>query len=225
MERNIKNKGFTLIELIVVMAVFLFVIGAAITIFISVVQNQKIILSEQQIANQLSYMQEYMSKSLRMAKKDLTGSCLGEDMVGYVYLLTRPDSVSGFYRGIKFINQLDNDACQEFYLDNTTGPGGSGDVFSTATVLKVLKNSNDDLDAVPISSENMKINSARFGINGTDGSIASTPKPNGINPGAADSDYEQPKVTILINVASKPESLNVNRIIQATVSQRDLNVR
>ena len=35
------KRGFTIIELIIVMAVFLFVIGAAIGIFISIVKNQK----------------------------------------------------------------------------------------------------------------------------------------------------------------------------------------
>ena len=59
------NKGFTLIELIVVMTVFLLVIGAAMGIFISIVQNQKKILSEQELLNQISYVEEYMSKALR----------------------------------------------------------------------------------------------------------------------------------------------------------------
>ena len=66
-----KSAGFTIIELIVVMAVFLFVIGAAISVFISIIQHQKRVLAEQQILNQISYVEEYMSKSLRTANTEI----------------------------------------------------------------------------------------------------------------------------------------------------------
>jgi prepilin-type N-terminal cleavage/methylation domain-containing protein len=105
-----KNKflaGFTMVEMIVVMALFLLVIGAAISVFISMVSDQKRALSEQQFLNQISYVQEYISKALRMAEPELGANCLlsGEDSLGgYIYLLTRPDP-TGLYRGIKFINQ------------------------------------------------------------------------------------------------------------------------
>ena len=113
------SKGFTLIELIVVMAVFLFVIGAAMGIFISIIQNQKKVLSEQQLLNQISYAEEYMSKAMRMAKVEENENCLidsqGTDYPGYIYLLTRYDINSQLYRGIKFINQ-NSSICQEFFL-------------------------------------------------------------------------------------------------------------
>ena len=51
------KKGFTIIEMVVVMAVFLFIVGAAISIFISVIQNQRRVLAEQQTLNQISYLQ------------------------------------------------------------------------------------------------------------------------------------------------------------------------
>ena len=141
------NKGFTLIELIVVMAVFLLIIGVAVGIFISVVQNQRKILSEQELINQASYAVEHMSKALRVAKKDTIGDvtqggCLGVDYAGYNYMLTRP--VNGFYTGIKFINSSDNDACQEFFLDGY--------------VLKEIKNGSPSA-GVAVTSEKLKINS------------------------------------------------------------------
>ena len=105
-----QNRGFTLIELIVVIAVFVFIIGAAIGIFLSVVQNQKKILAEQQFMNQISYAEEYMSKALRMAAVDIDGSCLidphgsNQSNPGYIYLLTRYDTSKGLFKGIKFKN-------------------------------------------------------------------------------------------------------------------------
>ena len=87
MTENTKNSAeFTIIELIVVMTVFLFIIGAAIGIFISIVKSQKKVLVEQQLVNQVSYVKEYMSKALRAAKVDSIGDYLGNK--GDIYLLT-----------------------------------------------------------------------------------------------------------------------------------------
>jgi len=156
-----KYKGFTLIELIVVMSVFLFIIGAAIGIFIAVVQNQKQVLSEQELLNQISYTQEYMSKALRVAeadsvKTDPGGNCLiyegtdgtplGSNNLGYIYLLTRHDISTGFFRGIKFINSSAKDACQEFFLD-------------ADGVLKEIKNG---AAAVSLTPSDLQINYVRF---------------------------------------------------------------
>ncbi len=198
------SKGFTLVELIVAIAVLLFVVGTAVGIFISVVQHQKIILSEQELLNQASFVLERISKALRTAKKeDSTGGCLGQIYAGYNYLLTRPDISTGIYTGIKFINQSDNDACQEFYLDN----------FDIANpVLKEIKNNNQP---VALTSDRLMINSIRFGINGRDGSIGG---------GVTDDNGIQPRVTIFLDIQVKGSSNQLAKKIQTTVSQRDLNV-
>jgi len=204
------SKGFTLIELIVVMSVFLFVIGAAIGIFISIVQNQKRVLAEEQLLNQISYAEEYMSKALRMAKTATTAqdiSCLGQE--GFIYLLTRhPADVGNVYNGIRFLNQSDNGVCQEFFLDNG--------------VLKEIKYINGNTSAVALTSTNLTITSIRFSINGADGSVAGQVC-NG-NPGQCGASYDdvvQPKVTILLNVSIPGGS---TRTIQTTVSRKNLNV-
>lgn len=254
------SKGFTLIELIVVMAVFLFIIGAALGVFISVIQNQKKVLSEQQLLSQISYIEEHMSKALRMAKMEpLDGSdpCLidthgaGTDNPGYIYLLTRYDGATGFFKGIKFINQsgdsFGNTICQEFFL---AGAGTTADPY----VLKELQNSNDDTKAVALTSPNLQINSIRFSINGSNGS-AHIPNSASCDTnskcGASNLDSIQPRVTILMNINAVGGSLSTGvvcnppakpctsgnacdlsshtcvptRIIQTTVSQRNLNVK
>ena len=221
-------KGFTLIELIVVMAVFLFVIGAAISIFISVIQNQKKVLSEQQLLNQISYVEEYMSKGLRMATADTNGTaCFGDSKyAGYIYLLTRFDPGLAQFKGIKFINQSDSNACQEFFLDNAV----HGDT-STPLILKEEKNDisdPNDINAVAITPANLQIIFAKFSIDGSNGSIFS--EPSTINTcttsqcGASNTDTVQPRVTILLNVKITGDSQEPNRTIQTTISQRNLNV-
>jgi prepilin-type N-terminal cleavage/methylation domain-containing protein len=206
------EKGFTLIELIVAIAVFLLIIGVAITIFISIVINQRIILSQQQLLNQTSYVEEYMSKALRMAKKDATGACLideyGDPHQGYIYLLTRPDTNLGIYKGIKFIN-ANNNACTEFFLDDSSG----------AIILKEIR---DGSDPVPLTSEKLEIISVRFGINGGTGCYSGTAE---CPIGASENDVVQPRVTISIEIKIAGDDESPTRRIQTTVSQRNLNAK
>jgi len=204
------SKGFTIVELIVVMTIFLIVVGTGMSVFISIVQYQRRILAEQDLLSQASYLVEYMSKAVRMAKKDTTGECLGLDNIGYVYMLTRPDTTGDFYRGIKFINQSDDNSCQEFYLDNSD---------SNNPVLKEIKDQipGEDNPAVALTSTQLKINSIRFGINGRNGLISS-----GID-GAREGDGVQPRVTIYLDIKVQGDSEQPVKKIQTTISQRDLN--
>jgi prepilin-type N-terminal cleavage/methylation domain-containing protein len=221
------SKGFTLIELIVVMAIFLFVIGAAVSIFISIVQYQKRVLSEQELLNQISYTEEYMSKALRMAKTELNEDCLTDsqnnDYPGYIYLLTRYDQQSGLYQGIKFINQSEFDPvtglpiCQEFFLDNCdpTNPNA-----------KVLCEKKGNNSPIPLTPANLNINSVKFSIDGADGSTSNGSCPNPpLECGASESDTTQPRVSILLSLQIPGDSTEPTRIIQTTISQRNLNVK
>ncbi len=209
-----RNKGFTLIELIVVMAVFLLIMGTAISIFISIVSHQKRILAKQELLNQTSYFIEYMGKGLRMAVKDPDGVCLGT--VGAVYKLEDYDSVNRIWKGIKFINASDDNACQKFCLDNSTLEN---------PVLKEIKNSAGNWDCgtgTNVTSTNLKINLLSFAFNG----VLPGP-PAGINDGyvvpLSDSDLNQPRVTIALDVKIQGDSNQLSTKIQTTVSQRDLN--
>ncbi len=205
------NSGFTLIEMIVVMAIFLLVTGAVLGIFISIVQQQKQILSEQQLLSQVSYVEEYMSKALRVATADdpttdPSGTCIPS---GYIYLLKNFES--GQFRGIKFINQSDG-ICQEFLWDNTSG------------VLEEIRGNNGSPVALT-SSNIMKINYVKFSINGSSGAAFTEPSSKNsctdILCGASYTDIVQPRVTILLNVQVPGESV---KIFQTTISQRNLNV-
>lgn len=102
-----KNKGFTLIEVLTAVAIFSLVAAALFGFFGQTIKSQKNILSSQGGLDNASYALEYMSRALRMAKKDDVGgiNCLIGNKVNYE--LTRDG------KGIKFRNYKDE--CQEFF--------------------------------------------------------------------------------------------------------------
>ncbi|MCX6720924.1 MAG: type II secretion system protein [Candidatus Staskawiczbacteria bacterium] len=169
--------GFTLIELIVVMAVFLFIIGAALGIFISIIQGQRRVLAEQQFLNQISYVQEYMAKALRAAKTDISGTCPGTNNI---YLLTNWDGIN-IASGIKFLNNnYDLTTCQYFFLE-----GG------------VLFETKNGVRNPLTSSTNFEVKSLKFLVNRTADSAS---------PAFASGNGIQPAVTILLNVQVSGET-------------------
>ena len=203
---NFRNKGFTIIEMVVVMAIFLFIVGAAFGIFIYIVQAQKKVLAEQQLLNQISYAEEYMSKALRMAGTAEDTNCLPSS--GDIYLLTNGDS--GFYKGVKFINESDNNGtCQEFFVDNAT-PGD----LNTPLVLWETRGTNPP---VALTSTDLKINFFKFVVNGSGGCTGPTCV-------ISNQDNNQPRITIVLDVKIPGDSQEPNRVIQTTVSRRNLNV-
>ncbi len=104
-------KGFTLIEMLVAMAIFSTVMGIITGIFITGIRQQKMALDSQIVLDQTSYALEYMGRALRFAKKETSaGACLFQ--AGLNFEITHSGS------GIKFINHLQGDDCQEFFLEN-----------------------------------------------------------------------------------------------------------
>ncbi|MBL7156293.1 MAG: type II secretion system protein [Candidatus Pacebacteria bacterium] len=106
---NGDKKGFTLIELLVSITVFAVLISAMMGILISGIQAQRRSLAQQDALNQLSFAIEYMSRALRMAKKENGDGCLDAGD-GYNY-----ENPGGDISEIRFINHLQADACQRFY--------------------------------------------------------------------------------------------------------------
>jgi len=200
------QKGFTLIELLVSMSVLLVISGISASLFVSAILEQRRILARQGLYGQLSYALEYMSKSMRMAGRDLTGDCLGAE--GRNFLLTRQDTAgSGEYLGIKFINQSDNNICQEFFLDKDEAD------LSKPAILKVAR----DLETpIALTSNKIKINSLRFIINSNVG--------GGTITYSSETDDIQSRITILLD-AELVELISQPIKIQTTVSQRNINIR
>ncbi len=113
MAKNKKN-GFTLTEMIVGMAVFSLILVAVSGIFVSAVKIQRRALVAEEISRETSYLLEYISRALRMAKKDDIGGidCLAGNKTNYEIINTAAST------GIRFRNYKDQ--CQEFYLDKAT---------------------------------------------------------------------------------------------------------
>lgn len=194
-----KQKGFTLVELIVVIAVLMFVVGTAVSIFFTIFQQQRRMLAEQELLNQVSFALEHMSKALRMAGRDTTGDCLQNPDDNY---LLGGDNGNGYYLAIRFINQSENNICQRFYLDQNTG---------------TIMEQKGDASPVALTSDRLLVNSIRFGLNGLDGS--GTPRTSNV------SDGRQPRVTIYLDIQTRGTGDQPSKKIQTTVSQRNINVQ
>src|SRR4030042_6233037 len=77
--------GFTLIELLVSIVLISLTMGAVVGIFVSAINGQARSLASQQLVNQSSYLLEYTSRAIRMAKKDdSSGSFTGDPYLNYI---------------------------------------------------------------------------------------------------------------------------------------------
>ena len=211
------SKGVTLIELVVVLAIFILIFGAATAILLSIIQHERAILVQNQALNELSYMEEYVTKALRMAKfavspEDL--ECMSSN-AGYAYLLTRYDNTSQKFSGIKFINSSENDTCTEFFLDTNESP---------RPILKVLKSNAPLSQAVSLSSDNLDIQSISFALNGKDGEFFLLENcANDITAcGVGSGNNVQPMVTMLLHYTFEAD-LQESRFLQTTVSKMSAN--
>jgi len=124
------QKSFTLVELLVAVTIFTLISTISTGILISSFKAQKKLLASQELSDQVSFLIEYMSRTIRMAKKDLNGTCLTTAKLNY-------EKTHGG-QGIKFLNYQGN--CQEFYLEGSLLKEKKDTIISdlTSGSLKVL---------------------------------------------------------------------------------------
>jgi len=106
---NKHKRAFTLVEVLVSIAIFSLLIAGPTGFFIASIKGQKKALSSQELIDNASYFLEYASRAIRMAQKEKNISCLDFDGVNYE-LTAGP--------GVKFINYKGE--CQEIYLETET---------------------------------------------------------------------------------------------------------
>jgi len=140
--KKTKNSAFTLVELLVVIAIFSTLIVAIIGIFVAGVRQQRIALANQTLLDQASFALEFMSRTLRIANKELGQGCLSQ--LGLNYEITHAGS------GIKFINTLEAGDCQEFFVESGR--------------LKYFKLSTGQ--TLPLTSEKLQVNVLNFNLIG-----------------------------------------------------------
>jgi type II secretory pathway pseudopilin PulG len=141
------NKSYTLIEVLMAVSIFTIIIAAPTGFLVGSLKGQQKALASQKLLDNTSYTLEYISRSLRMAKKELstepTTACLFEDstiLYGYNYQITREGT------GLKFINYKEE--CQEFFLEDSR--------------LKESKNGAKNY----LTSEDLEITSLKFKLSG-----------------------------------------------------------
>jgi type II secretory pathway pseudopilin PulG len=140
---KIKKEGFTLIEMMVAMVIFITLIGVITGLFITGIRQQKNIMAFQNVLDQTSYVVEYMSRNLRLAKKEISaGSCLSQ--TGLNFEVTRGGSA------LKFINHLQGDDCQEFFLENNQ--------------IQYWRQSTNN--SLPLTSNKLEVVSLKFNLTG-----------------------------------------------------------
>ena len=194
------KNGYTLIEVLVAVGIFTILIAAPTGFFVGSLKGQLKTLSSQKLLDNTSYALEYISRSLRMAKKELStdpsAACLlegGTALYGYNYQITRGGD------GLKFKNYKNE--CQEFFLDATGGSETNG---------QIVESKNGSVP-VALTSKDLEIISFKIGP----------------SEGWNQDDTDQPRVTLFLGIkgakGQKPE-LRPEIKIQTTISQRNLDV-
>lgn len=111
LEENKKsNRGFTLMEIIVSMALFASIVLSAAQIFKMVIESQRNAIIAQNMQGGARYAFDTMSKEIRMAQKDEAGNCTGEGNANRVY------AVSADGQELYFKNY--HGECVAYYLDS-----------------------------------------------------------------------------------------------------------
>lgn len=105
-----QKKGFTLIEIVVAVAIFSVLAVIFSNFLFGSIRSQQKALASQELIDNTSYSLEYISRALRMAKKDHDGNCLTTAGAKYNY------ETNASRDRIRFLNHQDE--CQEFYLDS-----------------------------------------------------------------------------------------------------------
>lgn len=206
LKEKIKNKGVSLIEMLVAVAIFGIIIGAISGIFISAIRTQRRVLATQELLDQTSYVLEYMGRAIRMVRKELNcinpndpatcsssnpPYCLTVNGYGYNYEWG-PSGV------ITFIDY--NGICTTYILKT----GRINKITPTDCPATVPPTP----PSCPLTSDKLQVNS--FGINVT---------------GESQTDTLQPRVTIFLKILGRGAVGEQPEIqIQTSISQRSLDV-
>ena len=184
--KKIKDyKAFTLIEILTAVTIFSMLVSVFAGYLVSSIKSQQKALSSQQLVDSVSYNLEYMSRAIRMAKKELSDPPVCLSSTGLNYEETR----SG--KGLKFINY--DGVCQEFFWDDSE---------------KRLYESKDGGTALPLTPATLRITSFKLEDPNTWGQ-AQTPQKQ---PRVTFSLKMEKSGEVLMNIQTTISQRNLNRI-------------
>lgn len=104
--KNKNEEGFTLIEVLVAVGIFVYVVLIATQIFKMTIEAQQKSIASKHLQENIRYCLEAMSKEVRMARPDRDGTCVPEDTVYYT---------NAGNDELWFLNQYDR--CVHYFLD------------------------------------------------------------------------------------------------------------
>ena len=197
-KNNSKKKGFTLIELLISVFIFSLIIGGIVNALLASISLQRRIIADQKMFSEISFTLEYMSRTLRMARKDRNGECITIGL-NHNYELIGTST-------IRFLN-FDGE-CQEFLLINNKA---IGERIANSANYQALP-----IDPLPITSGDITVTSMIFD---SAGSHWYSHYPSSAN--------NQSRVVIALVVESRvldPHAEASNIRFQTVVSQRKLNI-
>jgi prepilin-type N-terminal cleavage/methylation domain-containing protein len=193
-QNNKKDRGFTLVEILVAITVFTLVIAIAAGLFVHVLQSQRKALTYQEVFDQTSYVIEYMARGIRMAKKQRTATepiaCLTTTGRNYELVGGNPHHL----RFIRWDHLTATFICYEFRVKNNR--------------LEVSRNRGDSW--ILLTSPELRVLNFRFNIIG-DGLETPALQP-------------RITIVLEVKGREYGAGLRPKIYLQATVSQRDLDI-
>jgi len=82
------QRGFTLLEIVVAASVFSIAVGAMISLFMVGIRGQRNAIARQNLVENTRFALEHMTRQIRMATRDESGSCLGVGDIGSTFVST-----------------------------------------------------------------------------------------------------------------------------------------
>lgn len=180
-KNNFKKSGFSLIEVLVSVSLFVTIILSSTEIFRLVIQGQRDAIASQNVQESLKYFFEVIGKEMRMAKKN-DGTC-PDIPADKIFLLTS-NSLGGV---LQFRNYYDE--CVYYYLADDNGKQR----------FKIERNTPGNLTADFISPAKILIDTLEFAVDET-GQVAVTVN---IKAWAAGEDRYKSEMDIQTTVSSR----------------------
>jgi prepilin-type N-terminal cleavage/methylation domain-containing protein len=207
MVRTTHVEGFTLIEMLVSLALFTIIATTTVGTLLVVIGGNSQSVAEQSAMNNLSFALDSMTREIRTGTEYYCGSVAQVRSAGVTGSASASADCSGGAPGISF---------REAGTSITSGVGNKRIAYYFDSSTNALMRQVGTDDPIRMTGADVVVNQARFFTTGTvrmsDGGINSS------------SDIRQPTVTIAIDATAANANLVRNFVVQTTVTQRTLDI-
>jgi prepilin-type N-terminal cleavage/methylation domain-containing protein len=239
--KRLQQKGFTLIEMLVAVALFAVVMLVSTAVIFSIIGGNRKAQGINAVSNNLNFAVESMVRDI---KTGYGYSCYGnnigsdgsdgdqDDFMLIPIPLPDPSTSnywntvglrclsSSYYRSITFISTLDEVGAKTVQYKFIAGHNDAGNIYVPGKIVKITEiQGGSPSEPIDVTSPEVDITDVKFFIN--------NPKPGMLsaNTGGPSAEYQQPSVFMLIKgVAKISDNLSSDFSLQTMVSQRILNL-